>query len=349
MKILHINLAKDWGGGENQTFLLLKGLKKTKEIDLILATAKGSILEKKAKEEGIYTVNLSIFSFFVLIFKEKIDIVHCHRGGKGLLYTFLFKIAGIKTIYTKRTSFPIKRNILNYLIYKSLDKVVGISNAVGVYLKDFGLEKKMKIIYSCIDREKFNIEDGSIPEDLVKFKDLPIITEVANLQKVKGQSILIKAAEEIIKFFPNAQFLFVGEGKERKNLENLVRELKLENNVHFLGFREDIDRILYITTVFVIPSLCPGIPGSLREAVVMGKPVVASNVPGMEEIVKDGVNGFLFDKDNIMDLRDKILVLLKDKNIREKFSQENLKLSEEFSCEKMVKDYIVLYREIVNS
>jgi len=120
-----------------------------------------------------------------------------------------------------------------------------------------------------------------------------LFVTVGRLATQKGHSYLLEAIARVVNEFPNAKFLFAGDGPLRAELETRVDALNIRNYVWFLGIRNDIPLLLSMCDGFILPSLWEGLPIALLEAMYAGLPVIATDVEGVDEIIKDGENGLL--------------------------------------------------------
>ena len=145
---------------------------------------------------------------------------------------------------------------------------------------------------------------------------------------------------------PNFVLLVAGEGEQFDPLEKEAFDLGIADNVKFLGFRDDVPSLLQAMDVFALPSLSEGLPLSILEALALQKPVVATNVGGIPEIVEDGATGYLVPLRDPEALADKILLFLRDPRLAASIGQAGRKKVETaFGLEKMVRDYQSLYEE----
>ena len=141
--------------------------------------------------------------------------------------------------------------------------------------------------------------------------------------------------------------LVAGEGEELAVLQEEALNLGIQENVKFLGFREDVPSLLRAMDVFLLPSLSEGLPLSVLEALALQKPVVASDVGGIPEVVEDGITGYLVPPKNPQALADKILLLLRNPQLAAEFGKEGRKSVEQaFSLEHMIQEYQSLYEEL---
>lgn len=145
----------------------------------------------------------------------------------------------------------------------------------------------------------------------------------------KGLHVLVRAFPFVLKEFPNAQLFIAGKGYMESFIRILIKSLHLDENVKILGFIPDekLPKLYALSHPFVLPSLyCESFGITLLEAMASGKPVVASNIGGIPEVVKDGVTGLLFKRGNPEDLADKIIMVLENRSLSESlvFNAKNL-------------------------
>lgn len=137
-----------------------------------------------------------------------------------------------------------------------------------------------------------------------------VITTVGRLVDSKGQADLLNALSALKKKFPELAGLLIGDGPERANLEALARRLGLEQDIVFAGTRNDVGNLLAISEIFAFPTYYEGLPGSLIEAMMAGKPIVATNIENNAEIITSGQNGLLVPIKAPAELADAIAWLL---------------------------------------
>ena len=137
---------------------------------------------------------------------------------------------------------------------------------------------------------------------------------------MKGHQYLIEGIPAVLKKCPNTSFVFAGRGQLEKELKDQVHRLGLDERVHFLGLRQDVSTILALLDVFVLPSLSEGLSMAILEAMMAGKPVIATRVGGNPEIVLDGETGFLVPPRDSQTLADKLVTLLTNKEQAAQFA-----------------------------
>ena len=189
-----------------------------------------------------------------------------------------------------------------------------------------------------VDREAKRKELGFSPE-------YPLIGMVACLKPQKSPLDFARVARLVRDKFPNCGFILVGDGVLRPELEKLAGELNLGDGFKVLGWRRDMPEIMKTIDVLVLTSLWEGLPRVFPEALAAGTPVVATRVDGADEIIEEGINGFLRPPGDIQGLADRVIWWLEDVRRREKIISPRLG---EFEIDLMVRKQEELYRRYVN-
>lgn len=249
-----------------------------------------------------------------IIEDEKFDLIHCHTPMGSVVARLAARHArkkyGTRVIYTAHGFHFYKgAPLLNWLLFYPIEKFLAkyTDTLITINHEDEELAKN-KFSKRChdiqyvpgvgIDTKKFDIkmtdkEKKDLKKSLGLKKDDYVLTCVARLDKNKNQGFLINEMEELLKENNKIHLLLVGQDELNGYYQNLTKEKELENNVHFLGRREDIPNILAITDIVVSASLREGLPVNVIEAFAAGKPVVALNCRGMKDLVDEGKNGYV--------------------------------------------------------
>ena len=208
-----------------------------------------------------------------------------------------------------------------------------------------GKEEKSAVIHNGIDVQRFSQELHEEPEVKLKSKpDSIIIGSVGRLHHQKGYEYLIDASPHIIKEFPEVKFVLIGDGELKDELENLAKKKGINNSYIFLGSITNIPELLSQMDLFVLPSLWEGLPLVLLEAMAAKKPVVATGVNGVTEIIENEKDGILVHPKNSHDLSTAIIRLLKDSALMDRIAKAGFnKVSAEFNLTKMVKETEDIY------
>lgn len=288
---------------------------------------------------------------------EKYDIIHCHTPMGSVVTRFAAKKArktGTKVIYTAHgfhfyKGAPIKNWFLFYPIEKLLSKHTDTLITINKedyelakkkfktnieYVKGVGLDKE-KFKYTLTEEEK---KDLRISLGL-KEKDFVMIYP-AELNKNKNQLFLINTMTKLDK---NIHLILPGRDSYKGKYQKLVNKLNLENRVHFLGFRNDIQKLLQIADLEISSSKREGLPINLIEAMYMKLPVIATVNRGHKELIKNDINGYLIEQDNMEDLIDKINFLFKNKKFKNNLGFNSTKLIDDYMLENVIMDMKKIY------
>ncbi|MCX7647532.1 MAG: glycosyltransferase family 4 protein [Elusimicrobiales bacterium] len=364
MKVLHITESNGFSGGGNQSLYLARLLQE-KGIEDRFACPQNSVLKEKAQKEFIFfdfkpdgNFDLkTLLSLKKLFEEEKFDIIHAHHP-KAHNYSFWAKrISKFKPfiVVSRRVSHPIPENFLVKTRYKSkhINAYIAVCENVKKILLDYGIdEKKIYVIYSGVDKKRFYKR----PKDLGFKKSLGldendfVISQIGNFSSEKGQIFTLKAAKILIDKGYRFKLLFAGMRTEKEEIKKIAEQENIPPNYCvFLGLRNDVEKILNISDISVNSSVKgEALSGSIRESLACGVPVVASDISGNGEIVKNGENGFLFSPGNYAELSQKIEELMKNEKLRDFFCEKALKtVDEKFTVEKMAEETLKVYLRIL--
>lgn len=355
IKIIHIITSLNFGGAERLLLDLARHLDKERfEVKVATVVGSGPLQDEFAKAGVSVKVfeKKSKMGFRVIwqiakyLRAEKPDIVHAHLFGGdtwGRLAAILARVPVIVST-EHNTNFDegrAKRLIKKVLSWKT-KKIVAVSEAVRNYsiAVDHLRPSKILVIPNGIETEKFAAVAGK------NFSNPPIIAVVGRLEEQKGHKYLFEALN-LIKTIPWILWV-VGNGSLKNQLEQLAKDLSLRERIIFLGARRNIAEILSQIDIFVLPSLWEGLGLAVLEAAAAGKPVVASRVGGIPEIIEDGVTGLLVRPKDVKNLADGLEhVLLGEGEAHEMGERAREVVREKFDIEKMVKTYKKLYDGLV--
>jgi glycosyltransferase involved in cell wall biosynthesis len=178
----------------------------------------------------------------------------------------------------------------------------------------------------------------------------PLVLSVGNLIPIKGHELLIHAAAALATEFPSLSLEIIGDGPERSRLQNLTHELKIVDQVHFLGrkSRQEVAEAMRRSTVFALPSRYEGLGCVYLEAMSVGKPVIGCREQGIAEIIRHGSNGFLVGPDNERELTLALAMLLRDEGRRRNLgAAARDTILEGFTLEQQAENLVRIYRECV--
>jgi len=297
------------------------------------------------------------------IMKEKVDLVHVHIPPIfGALSSIIFgKMKKVPVVLTyhndtvgnsaiQRFVAKIYNVFQNRLILKNVTLITVPSQAYKIELARRGINRnRIRVVNNGIDFSKKNelIDTGEIRKRFGLHGE-KLVLFVGALEKRKGVKFLIKAVPKISEEIKNVKVLIVGNGSEKKNLQNLAHDLNVDNKVFFTGYvtEEELDALYVTADVFVLPSLYETFALVLLEAMAHGKPVVATRIIGTSELVKSGLNGILVEPKNPEMLAEAIIQMLSEKDYAEQLGKNGELFSKNFSWEKAVLGYINVYQEL---
>ena len=298
--------------------------------------------------------------------KQRYHIVHTHNSKAGFIGRLAARWAGVPIIVHTVHGFafhdrePAWRQILfrnlERLASRWCDKMVFISQPLIDWALRERITRREKIqkIYSGIELDHFEpVPDGekkALKEAWGIREEAPVVGIVSKLWEGKGHTILIHAFEGLKQEIPEAVLVIVGEGYLRDELSDLVDRLGLKGSVLFTGFQMDVRRIIATFDVAVLPSFFEGMGRVLLEAMTMGKPVVASSVGGIPDLVHHGKTGLLVTPGSVSELKSGLLTLIRNKALAKEMGKEGRKrISEEFSAGRMAQSIEKLYRELLQT
>ena len=253
-----------------------------------------------------------------LLRSERIDIVHAHKFGSNLWGSLLGRLTGVPVIIAHEHTWSFEGDRKRVLLDRHV--IVRLANVVlAVSQQD---RERMISIERLPPEKVVHLPNGVSPLPETPGVDVraevgvtasaPLVVSVSVLRAQKALDVLVRAARLVHAALPEARFLFVGDGPERDALTALVRELALEDVVLLPGHRADVGNVLAAADVVASSSAFEGSPLALMEAIGAGKPVVATRVGGVSEIVRDGVEGLLVPAGDPASLADALVTLLRD-------------------------------------
>ena len=357
MRILHVDSGRTWRGGQNQALLTVEGLMAAGH-QVILAARHGGALESRARAAGIELRPLKFQGDFspaavaglVRVLREwRPDIVHA-QDPHALSAAFIaIRIArsGV-LIAARRVDFPL-RGAFSRTKYRRAQRIITSSQAIASVLENEGIAaQRIRVVYEGVRDRAPKTGGETILRSLGVPENAPVVGNIAALTDHKDHRTLIEAARIVLKRRGDVRFLIAGEGECRLTLERVLGETGLQDKVLLLGFRDDLDTLLPVFTLFCLSSHMEGLGTSVLDAMAFGIPVVATNAGGIPEAVKDGVTGRIVPVRNAPRLADAILELLEDDGRRKAMGIAGRHSFEQrFAVERMVANTLRVYEELV--
>lgn len=367
LKVLHIIGGGEFGGAEQHVLTLLRFIDRQR-VDARLACLFAAPLAVEARREGIPTevfvmrgkLDFSqVADIASYLKKEQIEIVHTHGVRANLIGRLAAGIAHtphvVTTVhsvlaldYPRRPDRWINR-FCEWITGRWTEKFIAVSGGLARELISGGLPaNKVVVIHNGLDLRRFRRGDGAkIRAEFGLGGEQPLVGVVARMHPVKGHEAFLKAALQVSAEFPQARFFIVGCGHHRPALEALVDALGLREAVIFTGFRQDVEDILAALDLLVVPSLSEGFGLTAVEAMALGKPVLATRVGGLPEIIDSGQNGLLALPGDPDALANGMLFLLNNPDGAARMAAAGRHTAEEkFSAGFMAEQTTALYQEL---
>jgi len=361
LNLIFVSSVRFWGGGERWMLSACRGLS-GRGHRVVLVCQPGSRLLERALRAGVRAKPIRmrwdidpivIARLYKLILSERADVVCTNRDKETRLAGIAAKLAGVPLVKRRGSDYPFPNRLRFEITYRYfVERIIVNSKATLSTLirgNPWLPEEKLSLIYNGIDPDRY-IPNGSglkLRRELGIGDRDPVISIVGLLNERKGHRFLLKAVKEISGDFPRVRLLVVGEGRMERELKGLARSLGMADRVIFLGFRDDIPAVMEASDVLALPSLCEGFGYVLVEAMASGKPVVATNVSSMPEIVENGRTGFLVPPADHRELAGALRRVLGDGALAENMgSLGRERVREKFSIGRMVDELEGLLMEV---
>lgn len=324
MKILHLLASDRFSGAENVVCQIIEMFKADDELEMVYCSPTGQI-EEALNEREIRFVPIKKMTPFHLkkIIKEyEPDIIHAHDVKASLVAALACKkIRMISHIHVNNME-KSKHSIKTVLYAIAANKAQHIFWVSQSAFDDYGM--KDKIAYkSTVLKNVINIDATTKKCDIDKNDYCYDVAYVGRLSAQKNPERLMYISRAIVDRKPDAKIAIVGTGDLEDVAKELCKSLNLQNNVNFVGFKRNPNKLLRSAKVMIMTSLFEGTPMVALEAMALGVPIVSTPVDGMRDLVENGVNGYLSDNDN--DFADHVVDICNKSELRKELSDNTLK------------------------
>ena len=372
IKIVHIQVLPILSGVQKAMLDVLSRLDPDSYDFFVICNSEGKLTQELSKQKIPYIILpelrreinpyfdlLAFVKLFRLFKQEKYDVVHTHSSKPGILGRFAAKAAGIKHIVHTVQGFAFHEHSAKWhlLFFGFLEKLAGYATEKVIFVNQ--KDKKLALRLKLISREKIVLIRNGVDISYFENKNgkfdkstLPdvgaqdrLVCMVARLWEQKAPEYFVKAVPLILDKFPRTKFLVIGDGPLKAALLKLTKSLQVDRSVRFLGWRSDVNQILRVIDVFVLPSLWEGLPLSILEAMAASKPVVASDIKGNNELVEHGETGFLFPPRNHQQMSDYVAKLLGDPGLAQMMGFNGYKrVKQRYDINKIAEKIDYLYK-----
>ena len=369
MKILLLDFHRGWGGQTSNVLLLARELSRCGHEAVVGAPEDGELV-RRARGMGLPVFGACRFlktRHMVSFIRDALELARysreerpdvVHTTGSQDTWTAALARRWFELPYalllTRHNTKRVAWNVPNRWLYtRGIDGLAVVSRTVleryERYFERHLLDpERISVLPPSLWFEEFegDLEAAGFRKEIGAAPGDPLIGVIGRLVPDKGQDDLLRAAVEVRRQLPRARFLLVGTGTWENDLKNLAASLGLGDSVKFLGFRRDVPRITAALDLSVLPSVdCDASPTVVKEALLLGVPVVASSVGGAKEVVEEGVSGRIVPPHDPDRLARAILEVLADRESARRMGQAGqAHIRSEFGYEKLVANHIAFYR-----
>ncbi len=366
IKVLYIHGVTQIGGAERELLTWMKALDPNQVHPYVACPGHGPLVTELTylhiphislslpswrKWAHIFRRSLAIKKVARIIQQWQIDVIHVNDYWWGPIGVLASRVTSCPcVVHVRQEIEPMK--VKKYWLGEA-DMVVPVSQSIGNVLGEAGVSrKKLHVLWSGISQKSFNVSTSSIAaQTLVEIGGArPILGTVANLFPRKGLEFLVQAVGELKADYPDIVLVIVGKGDPHyeQHLKQQAKQLNIINNVVFAGFQPHPELFISRFDIFVLPSILEGFGIVLLEAMSLSKPIVASRVGGIPEIVEHEKTGLLVKPADAKDLYQALLTLLNDPEKRKRMGNAaKTRLEEHFTLQHMMDRLHGLYRDVL--
>ena len=371
MKVLHLISGGDTGGAKTHIISLIKELDKlidakvicfiedTFYYDALKAGINIEVFEQK-KRWDMSVINRLKNE----IDREGYDIIHCHGARANFIGVFLKRKAKKPILTTIHSDYKLdfKDNFYKRIVYtainslalKKFDYYIAISDTFKEMLINRGFNgNKIFVVYNGIDLDgemNYVTRKEFLSRYNISEEDKIIVGIIARLDLVKDHETFIKAAKIVIEQREDVLFLIAGTGNEEKRLKALVEEMGLDNQIFFLGFVKDQYSFFNAIDINVLTSVSESFPYVILEGARLKKTIISTEVGGINQLIKNGHNGWLINVGDREALANKIVFFAENRDKIDEMGENLFKTVEKnFSSRKMAENHVKIYKEILEN
>ncbi|HEY0220646.1 MAG TPA: glycosyltransferase [Candidatus Paceibacterota bacterium] len=370
IKVCYLITKGVWGGAQKYVYNLATTLPKDK-YDVSVICGEGGVLEEKLKDKGIEVHRIKslrrdisilgeIKSFFVLlklIWKLRPDVLHLNSSKAGGIGALIGRVLFVpKVIFTahgfawneeRKAHEMILIFMSTYLTILFCHKTVVINSREKKQVENLPLIKDGKVVLVRNGIEKIDFLDSETSRKYIEgkikrnLKEVTLIGTIAELHKNKGLTYAISGLSKIDQPFV---FIIFGEGEERKKLEKIIHEYKLQDKVYLCGFTPEASKYIKAFDIFLLTSIKEGLPYTILEAGLAKVPIISTSVGGIGDIIDSGKNGILITVGKPGEVTRAVEYLTGNKKEAKEFGKKlGEKIEKEFSIEEMLSKTEELY------
>jgi L-malate glycosyltransferase len=355
VRILHVDGATTWRGGQNQVLLASLGMAR-RGHDVTVACQKGGALEARAQAAGLRTHPIRLhgdlsptaaLSLARLSRALPPDVVHAHDSHALAAAVLASSVSPANwLVATRRVDFALG-NAVSRWKYRRCARVIAVSEAVRAVLQRNGLpSERLRLVHDGVSDRPARPGGREALRALGFSANSLVVGNVAALTDHKDHATLVDAAAEVCAAVPRARFIVVGTGELRADIERRVQQRGLADRFLLAGFRDDVDALLPAFDVFCLSSHMEGLGTSLLDAMMFGVPIVATAAGGIPEAIEDRVSGRLVPPRRAELLAAALIETLNDAELRAQLARAARRRYEsEFGVDRMTEQTLQVYEE----
>jgi N-acetyl-alpha-D-glucosaminyl L-malate synthase BshA len=238
--------------------------------------------------------------------------------------------------------------VVAFSINKS-DGVTAVSQSLKQQTNDyFDINKDIRVIYNFIDFDRFRRKEKDHFKKAIAPNGERILVHTSNFRKVKRVGDVVRIFQKVYEKIPS-KLLLIGDGPDRRNVEELARQTGLSDEIRFLGKQDAVEEVLAISDLFLIPSGSESFGLAALEAMACEVPVVSSNIGGLPEVNEEGITGFLSDVGNVDEMAANAIRILENDDTLNTFRQNALAQARRFDLDNILPEYEAFYQEVLES
>jgi glycosyltransferase involved in cell wall biosynthesis len=375
-KILYVTDIVGLGGGETSLLNHLDNLDRSKYLPIVLCSNTGMLTDelinreievniihwkqiKRISNRTIYFPYMSFLKLVVFLKKRCVDIIHPNSFNAMAVIAPAAKLCKLRVVWTCHGWWPTGKftgKFINFFV----DKVIAVSGFVENKLLKEGYVNSPKIIQIPLGIDSRRYSNSNPGEALRRqfriSKNSPLVGMIGRFQKIKGHHIFVEMAAELSRTHPKVRFVMVGSGVFGKECESdygrevqeLICKSGIKEKIHLTGFRQDIPQILKSLDVLIVPSEVETFGMVVLEALAAGVSVVSCATGGPTEIIENGENGFIIDKQDPIELAVKVKFLLDHPDIKKTIEKNGRKtVRQKYQIIEQVKKIEAIYEKLL--
>jgi glycosyltransferase involved in cell wall biosynthesis len=376
IKVAHVVTRLDFGGAQQNTLATVRGLDPAR-FDVLLVCGEGGFFDGEVRADknvrAIFLDSLirevsplrdllAALELWKTFQNERPQVVHTHSSKAGILGRLAAALAGVPIIVHTYHGFgfhdrqsPIVKSVYVLLerfcsLFTTRLIYVSRSNAEYAERHGLGAAKDAIVIRSGVKLSSFpaQVDAAKLKMSAGIGMHKQVVVSIGNLKPQKNAADFVAAAAKVSAKFPEARFVFIGDGPQRRALEAKAFSLGLDGIMMFLGWRRDGAQWLAASDVFALTSLWEGLPRALVEALRSGLPAVCYATDGVVDVLRDGENGFLVPPGDIDGFADRLASLLLDADLRHRLAAAAASsIGPEFDIDAMVRAQESLYERLL--